>query len=232
MKSSLQGLRETQASSPRAYARAKNVNGLLITLRVINNKQQQQQLLLLPTRRYTTRYDLTGGVDEADGSELTLALIRALADRGHIGVVLLALALDGEWVRGALNCGARAVIAKSVHPAALATLIREAIAGHIFHAPRLLAPARPVAPPSGADHASLTEREREILRLVSSGATNGVIARELWITQQTVKFHVSNIYRKLGVANRTEACHYAHLNGIVPSFEQAVARQPALIAHG
>ena len=71
-------------------------------------------------------------------------------------------------------------------------------------------------PPEPAnDHAGLTERELEILRLVSSGAKNGDIARSLWITQQTVKFHVSNIYRKLDVSNRTEACHYAHVNGLV-----------------
>jgi len=154
-------------------------------------------------------------VDEADGSELTLALIRALREADHApAVIVLAVALESEWVRRALEAGAGAAISKAVHPAALATLIREALAGHIFHAPRMVAPARPGPRPRTQEHASLTDREREILRMVSSGATNSVIARELWITQQTVKFHVSNIYRKLGVANRTEACHYAHVNGI------------------
>jgi DNA-binding NarL/FixJ family response regulator len=45
---------------------------------------------------------------------------------------------------------------------------------------------------------------------VAGGASNGVIARELWVTEQTVKFHLSNVFRKLGVANRTEAGAYAH----------------------
>ena len=53
------------------------------------------------------------------------------------------------------------------------------------------------------------------MRLVAQGYTNGKIARELWVTEQTVKFHLSNTYRKLGVANRTEASRYAHLNDLI-----------------
>ena len=62
----------------------------------------------------------------------------------------------------------------------------------------------------------LTTRETEILGLAAQGMTNGRIARELWITEQTVKFHLANTYRKLGVANRTEASRYAFVNALVP----------------
>jgi DNA-binding CsgD family transcriptional regulator len=61
----------------------------------------------------------------------------------------------------------------------------------------------------------LTGRELEILQLVASGSTNGDVARRLWVTEQTVKFHLRNIYRKLDVANRTQASHFAHVNGLV-----------------
>jgi DNA-binding CsgD family transcriptional regulator len=61
----------------------------------------------------------------------------------------------------------------------------------------------------------LTARELEILGLVAEGASNSSIARQLWVTEQTVKFHLSNVYRKLGVANRTEASHHAHVNGLL-----------------
>ena len=61
----------------------------------------------------------------------------------------------------------------------------------------------------------LTSRELEVLQLVAGGATNGEIAQKLWVTEQTVKFHLSNVYRKLEVGNRTEASHYAHVNGLV-----------------
>jgi DNA-binding NarL/FixJ family response regulator len=63
----------------------------------------------------------------------------------------------------------------------------------------------------------LTTRELEILRSAAGGASNGQIANQLFVTEQTVKFHLSNVYRKLGVANRTEASHYAHVNGLLDS---------------
>jgi len=155
-------------------------------------------------------------VDEGDHAEVALELIRSLRDLGS-GVKVLALTIDmrGAWIGRALVAGASGALSKSLHPSALTTLIREAANGHIVHAPiNGRAGAMASFEPSN-DHAGLTERELEILRLVSSGAKNGDIARSLWITQQTVKFHVSNIYRKLDVANRTEACHYAHVNGLV-----------------
>jgi DNA-binding NarL/FixJ family response regulator len=60
----------------------------------------------------------------------------------------------------------------------------------------------------------LTSRELEILRSVAEGCTNAAIARRLWVTEQTVKFHLTNIYRKLGVSNRTEAARYAFEHGL------------------
>ena len=70
-----------------------------------------------------------------------------------------------------------------------------------------------------ADHVlaaeGLTVREAEILRLVSAGTSNAEIARTLWVTEQTVKFHLSNVFRKLGVSNRTQASHHAHVHRIV-----------------
>jgi DNA-binding NarL/FixJ family response regulator len=81
--------------------------------------------------------------------------------------------------------------------------------------------ALPVQIASGAavgesvDRAALTSREREIMGWVASGHTNAWIGRRLWVTEQTVKFHLTNIFRKLGVANRTEASHYAIQHGLV-----------------
>ncbi len=60
----------------------------------------------------------------------------------------------------------------------------------------------------------LTRREIEVLHLVSRGWTNRAVARTLWVTDETVKFHLSNIYRKLGVSNRIEASRWAAERGI------------------
>ena len=94
-----------------------------------------------------------------------------------------------------------------------------------------LAPA-PVNGAASADAnaaaAVLTKREREILQLVAEGHSNSQLARMLWVTEQTVKFHLSNIYRKLDVANRTEASRWAQIHGLLPAasgVEPGVAAQ-------
>jgi DNA-binding NarL/FixJ family response regulator len=109
--------------------------------------------------------------------------------------------MESEWLDQVFDAGAHAVISKTVHPASLGTLLREIVKGTIVHRYEKAAAATTKA------GCPLTDRELEILRLVAEGFTNGRIARELWLTEQTVKFHLSNIYRKLGVANRTEASH-------------------------
>ena len=79
--------------------------------------------------------------------------------------------------------------------------------------------------PAGEEEekADLTRREREILALVAEGHSNRELARMLWVTEQTVKFHLSNVYRKLDVANRTEASRWAHRHGLVGQAAAAVS---------
>jgi DNA-binding NarL/FixJ family response regulator len=102
---------------------------------------------------------------------------------------------------------------------ALSTLIRETLDGHVIHVGSRKGAAgghgRVGAHAVATEECPLTTRELEILQLVAAGSTNGEIARRLWVTEQTVKFHLSNIYRKLEVGNRTQASHYAHVNGLV-----------------
>src|ERR687885_752341 len=99
---------------------------------------------------------------------------------------------------------------------AIRLALRQTAHGNVVHR------YEPAAAAATESDCPLTDRELEILRLVAEGYTNGRIARELWVTEQTVKFHLSNTYRKLGVANRTEASRYAHVNDLV-------ARQESLV---
>jgi DNA-binding NarL/FixJ family response regulator len=149
-------------------------------------------------------------VDDMRDREDALARLREAADGvPSAECLLLSACMDQEWVDEAFAAGAGAVISKTVHPVALGTLLREIVAGNVVHRPRRVSAAAPPCP--------LTSRELEILRLAAQGMTNGQIARELWVTEPTVKFHLTNTYRKLGVANRTEASRYAHVNDLVAS---------------
>jgi len=87
--------------------------------------------------------------------------------------------------------------------------VREIVRGNVFHA---FANGATQGVPK---HHELTARELEILQLAASGNSNRRIAERLWVTEQTVKFHLSNVYRKLGVSNRTEASHLAHMDGLL-----------------
>jgi DNA-binding NarL/FixJ family response regulator len=127
--------------------------------------------------------------------------------------VMLSASTSQELIETALRRGASAYIAKSVDPNDLPSLLRQVIEGTVFST-AVLAEA---AEPSGAKAAGLTDREVSILMALARGLSNDEIAKELWVTQQTVKFHLTNIYRKLGVKNRTEATRFAYQQGLVES---------------
>jgi DNA-binding NarL/FixJ family response regulator len=150
-------------------------------------------------------------IDDWGDPEVTLERVREVAASAPLAKsLLLACTMDEAALRPMFEAGAHGAIARSLDPIALGTLVREVVEGRIVH--RL--PKASSAPTAPAD-CPLTGREIEILRLVAEGQTNARIAEQLWVTEQTVKFHLSNTYRKLGVANRTEAAHYAHAHHLV-----------------
>jgi DNA-binding NarL/FixJ family response regulator len=128
-------------------------------------------------------------------------------------VVMLSASTTPALIQSALSRGATAYIAKSVDPADLPSTLRQAMEGRLPGQAALSGESDP----GRANPARLTEREASILSAVSRGLSNDEIATELWVTQQTVKFHLTNIYRKLGVKNRTEATRVAYQRGLVES---------------
>jgi DNA-binding NarL/FixJ family response regulator len=129
-----------------------------------------------------------------------------------VKVVLLSASAEPEQVQEGLRRGASAYIVKSVNPLDLPSALRQAYEGTVYSA---LGPDADEEAGAARTASGLTCREVTILRAVAGGLSNKAIGREMWITEQTVKFHLTNIYRKLGVGNRTAAAHYAHNNGLL-----------------
>jgi DNA-binding NarL/FixJ family response regulator len=129
----------------------------------------------------------------------------------EIKVVMLSASTSPELISAALRRGASAYLAKSVNPTDLPSTLRQAIEGNVFSTSATMGQTET----DSAKAAGLTERERSILEALAKGKSNDEIAKELWVTQQTVKFHLTNIYRKLGVKNRTEATRLAYQRGLV-----------------
>jgi NarL family two-component system response regulator LiaR len=131
----------------------------------------------------------------------------------EIKVIVLSASTDPRLIENVLKRGASAYIVKSVNPVDLPSAIRQAVDETVFTAIGL--PDDNAA--SAAKSAGLTSRELAILTALAQGKSNAAIAKELWVAPQTVKFHLTNIYRKLNVANRTEAARYAYQQGLVES---------------
>jgi DNA-binding NarL/FixJ family response regulator len=135
----------------------------------------------------------------------------------QIKVIILSVFAEPEQIQLALRKGAAGYIVKSINPQDLPSAIRQAVEGTVYH---------PLGLPehsetSIAKQAGLTDRETVILKAVAKGLSNQAIGKELWVTEQTIKFHLTNIYRKLNVNNRTEAARYAYQHGLVgnPAYE-------------
>ncbi|HWQ23510.1 MAG TPA: response regulator transcription factor [Gaiellaceae bacterium] len=130
----------------------------------------------------------------------------------QVKVVMLSASTSRELVDAALRRGASAYVVKTVDPQDLPATLRQALEGNVHTALGLES-----AEPAGAKALGLTERELTILGALARGLSNEEIAKEFWVAPQTVKFHLTNIYRKLGVKNRTEATRLAYQHGLVES---------------
>jgi DNA-binding NarL/FixJ family response regulator len=141
-------------------------------------------------------------------------LDRIRKEHPKVKVVILSVSTDPEVVQTVLNHGAAAYIVKSVNPIDLSSALRQALEGTVFSAVGL---PEKTAQEDAVKAAGLTDRETTILKALARGLSNEAIGKELWVAQQTVKFHLTNIYRKLDVKNRTEAARYAYEHGLIDS---------------
>jgi DNA-binding NarL/FixJ family response regulator len=137
--------------------------------------------------------------------------------RSHPEVLFLALSVSdaAEDVIGLIRAGARGYVTKTISPDELTQAIRRVADGDAVFSPRLAGfvldafAARPAVPIADPELDQLTNREREVLRLLARGYAYKEIARELYISIKTVETHVSNVLRKLQMSNRYELSRWA-----------------------
>jgi DNA-binding NarL/FixJ family response regulator len=152
--------------------------------------------------------------DEPDG----IALLRRACERHpDLKGIILSMYDDPQYVESAFAAGAFAYVLKTAHQDDLTSAIRQAFEHSIYLAAGVHRSATTANAPVPEESPGLTRREHEILQLVAEGHSNADLARMLWVTEQTIKFHLSNIYRKLDVSNRTEASRWAQLRGLLSS---------------
>jgi DNA-binding NarL/FixJ family response regulator len=147
-----------------------------------------------------------------DGIEATRRISEA---HPQVAVVVLTSFSDREQILRALDAGAIGYLLKDAEPAELEKAVRAAAKGDAPLDPRAgraLLSAREASSPLDA----LSERERGVLALVARGLPNKLIARELDISEKTVKAHLTSIFRTIGVTDRTQAALWAERNGLSP----------------
>ena len=144
------------------------------------------------------------------GMDGLTVLERLRAEYPSVTVVMLSGIDEPALVRGALERGAAAFVLKHVEPRDLGSAVRQSVTGSIFRPLDLINASQ-----AASDDAGLTKRELSILAELSEGGSNRQIAERLFLAEQTVKFHLTNVYRKLGVSTRTEALRYAYDKGLV-----------------
>ena len=152
-----------------------------------------------------------------DGIAATEAIRKALP---NVRVLLLTTYDTPELVIEGLRAGAAGYLLKDCSAEELCAAVRTVARGQVLlqanSAAQLLAGLTPPAQPqSQAEKLGLTERERDVLRLIVVGRNNSEIASELYVSEATVKTHINHIFAKLGARDRTHAVVLAHQLGLV-----------------
>lgn len=155
-------------------------------------------------------------MDGMDGVETTQKLLELYPE---CKVIVLTSFIDDSKLYPVIEAGAFSYLLKTARATEIADAIRAAARGQSVLESQVAAKMmnrlrKPKQPVQAALHDDLTEREMDVLKRVARGMSNQEIADELFIGVKTVKFHITNIFNKLGVDDRTQAAIYAHKQGI------------------
>ncbi|HTZ85043.1 MAG TPA: response regulator transcription factor [Solirubrobacteraceae bacterium] len=181
-------------------------------IEVVGEARSGAEVLPLVERRKPDIVLLDLHMPEMDGVE---CIEQIKHDWPEIKAIVLSGSDDRASIDAAVKAGANAYVIKSVSSLDVPGVLRQVAAGYsVFHSPK------EELGESGSSEqvasSELTERELTILAAVAGGLTTKAISNELWVSEHTVKFHLTNIYRKLGVSNRSGAVRYAYEHRLVP----------------
>lgn len=181
---------------------------------VVGEARSTPELLEMIERRRPDLVLMDLRMPGVSGSEC-IAKIRGR--RPEVKVVVLSACQDQVSIDEALDAGASAYIVKRIEPSDIASVLRQAARGTVYHAAGGNRALGGDVASEGREAPVLTEREEAILAAIATGMTTSAISAELWVSEHTIKFHLTNIYRKLGVPNRAGAVRYAIENGLAQS---------------
>lgn len=149
-----------------------------------------------------------------------LATRRIAEEHPGVRVLVLTTYDDDQWVLDAIRAGAAGYLLKDTPPAELLAAIHGTMAGRSYVDPGVTGMllnnvARSTRPPPSEERVRLSEREREVLQLMTQGYSNADIARQLYLSEGTVRNYASEVFRKMGVSDRTQAVVFGLRHGLV-----------------
>jgi len=180
-------------------------------IRVVGTAQSAEEALAAIK---TVRPDIVLLDLELPGMSGIDAIPRLIAGGDHVRVIVLTAYDTEERVLGAIRAGAGGYLLKGAAAAEIVHAIRAVREGGSYLTPRVATQVMAQVVSRGRSGV-LSEREREVLRLIAQGRSNKQIGRQLSITERTVKFHVTSIFNKLGTDNRAQAIAVAARRGLL-----------------
>ena len=189
-------------------------------IEIVGEARSGDEVLALVERRKPDIVLLDLRMPGLDGIDCITEIKRSWPE---VKTVVISACEDRASIDAALVAGASAYMVKSVRPMDIASVLRQAAAGSVYHTPSMAPPTAWQQEAAASATPGLTPRETAILQAVAGGLTTKAISQDLWLSEHTVKFHLTNIYRKLGVSNRSGAVRYAFENDLAPSGPLAAA---------
>jgi DNA-binding NarL/FixJ family response regulator len=155
------------------------------------------------------------GIEDPDGIDEADCVVQVLRLVPGVTVIVVSSRPDPAAIRRSLAAGAAAYVLKTSSSDDLVSTIRQSLdrTVYLFSGKTSQQESSGATRPGAVPH--LTNREAEILKLVAEGLSNAEVGKQLWLSEPTIKLHLSRIYEKLNVTNRTSASRWAHLHGLL-----------------